>query len=81
MRNRVIIQYMKNTNEIHTLVTSAVDALIANGQKSFPGSDGFPSALGFTQATLAHVLIELVAQNPSAADRFIGRLENLIKEI
>jgi hypothetical protein len=78
--NRVIIQYMKNT-DIYSLVTSAVDALIANGQKTFPGSDGFPSALGFTQATLAHVLIELVAQNPSAADRFIGRLENLTKEI
>lgn len=68
---------MKNTTEIHQLVTAAVDGLIAKGKATYPGSDGFPSALGYTQATLAHVLTELIDTNPQAAQRFIIRLENL----
>jgi hypothetical protein len=71
---------MKNTNEIYTLVDAAVDGLMAKG-KSLYGSDGFPHALGYTQATLAHVLIELNEINPQAAERFIKRLENLKTEL
>ena len=71
---------MKNTNEIYTLVDTAVGSLINRG-KSLYGTDGFPHALGYTQATLAHVLIELNDINPKAAERFVLRLENLTKEL
>jgi hypothetical protein len=71
---------MKNTNEIYKLVDDAVAGLMAKG-KSLYGSDGFPHALGYTQATLAHVLIELNEINPKAAERFVLRLENLTKEL
>jgi hypothetical protein len=79
--NRVIIQYMKNTNEIYKLVDTAVVSLLAAGQATYLGSTGYPHALGYTQATLAHVLIELNEINPKAAERFVLRLENLTKEL
>ena len=66
---------MKNTNEIYTLVDTAVDVLISRG-KSLYGTSGLPHALGYTQSTLAHVLIELNEINPKAAERFFARLEN-----
>lgn len=68
---------MKNTTDIYTLVEGAVAGLIAKGKATYPGSDGFPHALGYTQATLAHVLAELIDTNPQAAQRFITRLETL----
>jgi hypothetical protein len=72
---------MKNTTDILNLVEHAVNGLISTGKATYPGSNGYPHALGFAQATLSHVLIELNEINPKAAERFIRRLENLNSEI
>ncbi len=69
------------STEIHKLVEDARKALVVSGQNTYPGSDGFPTAVGFLQGTLAHVLIELNQLNPQAAERFIKRLDNLTKEL
>jgi hypothetical protein len=66
--------------EMYTLVEDARKALVVRGQKEF-GSDGYPTALGYLEATLAHVLTELTELNPQAVERFIKRLDNLTKEL
>ncbi len=67
--------------EMYTLVEGARKALIVRGQTTYAGSDGFPTALGYLEATLSQVLNELNQLNPQAAERFIKRLDNLSKEL
>jgi hypothetical protein len=60
---------MKNTTEIHTIVDTASLRLRNIHSPAY--------ACGYFQSTLAHVIDELMRQNPEAAERFITRLESL----
>jgi hypothetical protein len=59
---------MKNITEIHHIVDTASEKL-----RNTHGTD---YACGYLQATLAHVIDELMRHNPAATERFFDRLES-----
>ena len=73
MRNRVIIQYMKNTNEIPQIVNAALARIVERG-KHASSAGGYPTAAGFFSATLAHVLMDLNETNPERVAVLLERI-------